>query len=41
MTINCEGMSTTPGVETEFSSHTKEVSKKRLNYGRDRGTSFS
>ncbi len=30
VTLNCEGMTTTAGVETEISSHAKEVSKRRL-----------
>jgi hypothetical protein len=30
-------MTTTPAVEADLSSLTKETSKSRLNYGRDRG----
>ncbi len=37
MILNCEGMETTPVVEAELSSRTKEVSKRWLRCGMDRG----
>ncbi len=35
----CEGMTVTSGFESEFSSRTKESSKRRLNCGSERGVS--
>ncbi len=41
MTLNCEGMTATPGWETEVSSHVKETSKRRLSSGSERGEDSS
>ncbi len=39
VTLSCEGMVVTSSLETELSSHTREVSMWRLIYGIQRGTS--